>query len=132
MKRIFLFSGFWLVLLSCSHNVVTDSGLHYTILQKGSGKSAKSGDEVLIFETTTYRNGTILYSNDGTNSPVKVKIGASQATQAVDEGLRGMKTGEIRKLVAKPELVRRKAYPPNVSPDSTLVITMRLFKILPN
>lgn len=110
--------------------VVTASGLQYRTLQKGSGEPAKAGDEILLFETTTYRDGTVLYTNEGTGSPVKVLIGGHQATEAVDEGLRGMQVGEIRELVASPNLVKRTSYPPNVSPDSTLVIRMILHKIL--
>ncbi|MBN8653397.1 MAG: FKBP-type peptidyl-prolyl cis-trans isomerase [Cytophagales bacterium] len=110
--------------------ITTETGLRYKILQKGSGPQAKVGQEVLIRETTSYLDGTVLYSNETTHSPVKVLIGGNQATNAVDEGLRGMQEGEIRQLIATPNLVRRKSYPPNVSPDSTLVIKMILHKIL--
>lgn len=108
----------------------TESGLKYKILQKGSGPKAKAGQEVLIRETTTYLDGTVLYSNENSKSPVNVLIGGNQATSAVDEGLRGMQEGEIRQLIATPNLVKRKSYPPNVSPDSTLVIKIILDKIL--
>jgi len=118
-------------LVGCSAGIIsTDSGLQYKILQRGAGKKAAAGDEVLIYETTSYRNGEVLYSNFNAPTPVKVLIGGNQATQAVDEGLRGMRTGEIRELIAPPQLVKRKSYPKNVSPDSTLVIKMRLDKIL--
>ncbi len=117
--------------VGCSKRLLrTDSGLQYEILHHGNGPAAKAGDEILLYETTTYRDGTVLYSNENSGQPVKVLIGANQATQAVDEGLRGMKTGEIRKIIAAPHLVRRKNYPPNVSPDSTLVIKMILHQIL--
>ena len=102
----------------------------YTILKKGTGEKAKEGQEVLIFETTSYLNGIVLYSNENSTTPVKVLIGGQQATKGVDEGLRGMQVGEVRKLIAPPELVKRKSYPPNVSPDSTLVIKIILHKIL--
>lgn len=108
----------------------TPSGLKYKTLQKGSGAQAKAGQEVLIRETTTYLDGTVLYTNETTGSPVKVLIGGNQATTAVDEGLRGMQTGEIRLLIATPDLVRRKSYPQNVSPDSSLAIKIILHKIL--
>lgn len=108
----------------------TTSGLKYKILQKGSGEAAREGQEVLIFETTAYLDGTILYSNENSMNPVKVLIGGNQATNAVDEGLRGMQVGEIRKLIAPPHLVKRKSYPENVSPDSTLEIKIILHKIL--
>jgi FKBP-type peptidyl-prolyl cis-trans isomerase len=61
--------------------------LQYIILQKGSGPKAKTGQEILLRETTSYRDGTVLYSNEKTNNPVKVKIGANQATKAKDEGM---------------------------------------------
>lgn len=120
-----------LFLMGCSATFTeTSSGLKYRILEKGSGPKAKVGDEILLFETTSYRNGTVLYSNYNSTSPVKVLIGGNQATQAVDEGLRGMRVGEVRELIATPNLVKRKSYPPNVSPDSILVIKMKLDKIL--
>ncbi len=119
--------------VNCSNKLVSlESGLKYRVLEKGSGIRAKEGDEVFIFETTSYRNGTVLYSNYNSTSPVKILIGGNQATSAVDEGLRGMQIGEIRELVAPPYLVKRKGYPPNVSPDSTLVIKMKLDKIVLN
>jgi FKBP-type peptidyl-prolyl cis-trans isomerase len=119
-----------LLFTSCSNSfVTTSSGLKYRILEKGKGIKAQVGDEVFINETTSYRNGTVLYSNYNTAS-IKVLIGGNQATTAVDEGLRGMQVGEVRELIAPPYLVKRKGYPPNVSPDSTLVIKMKLDKIV--
>lgn len=119
-----------LIFVSCANNIVTTkSGLNYRILEKGKGSKAEVGDEVFIYETTSYRNGTVLYSNYNSTSPVKILIGGNQATTAVDEGLRGMRVGEVRELVAAPYLVKRKGYPPNVSPDSTLVIKMKLDRI---
>ncbi|HOD09135.1 MAG TPA: FKBP-type peptidyl-prolyl cis-trans isomerase [Flavobacterium sp.] len=126
LKTLFLLFLF----ISCSTTTVTTkSGLQYRILEKSKGSKAAVGDEVFIYETTSYRNGTVLYSNYNSTSPVKVLIGGNQATTAVDEGLRGMRVGEVRELVAPPYLVKRKGYPPNVSPDSTLVIKMKLDRI---
>lgn len=105
------------------------SGLQYRIVKKGKGPGAATGQEILLLETTSYRNGTVLYSNEHTGKPVKVKIGANQATQAVDEALLGMKEGEIKEIIAPPHLVKRKFYPDNVHPDSPLVIKLILHKI---
>ena len=118
------------IIAGCSNKIVsTKSGLQYHILEKGNGIKAKAGDEVFIYETTSYRNGTVLYSNYNSTSAVKVLIGGNQATEAVDEGLRGMQVGEVRELIAPHYLVKRKGYPSNVSPDSTLVIKMKLDRI---
>ena len=120
-----------LLFTNCSNKIIlTKSGLQYRVLEKGKGIKAKAGDEVYIYETTSYRNGTVLYSNYNSTSPVKVLIGGNQATEAVDEGLRGMRVGEIRELIAPHYLVKRKGYPSNVSPDSTLVIKMKLDKVV--
>ncbi|RXK60747.1 hypothetical protein ESA94_09800 [Lacibacter luteus] len=100
------------------------------MLKQGEGDTAKQGQEVLIFETTSYLNGTVLYSNEHTTTPVKVLLGGNQATTAVDEGITGMRVGEIRRLIAPHYLVKRKTYPQNVSPDSALTIKVILHKIL--
>ncbi len=128
----FLLTFLLLCLVGCGKGrvITTPSGLKYKRMVKGTGPKAKVGQEVLLFETTRYRNGTILYSNEGTTTPVKVLIGGNQATQAVDEALVGMEVGEVKEIIAPPYLVKRKAYPPNVHPDSTLVIKMILHKIL--
>jgi FKBP-type peptidyl-prolyl cis-trans isomerase len=142
MKPVYFFLFISLVISGCGSQyklakanpedgyITTASGLKYTILKKGSGAPAKEGQEVLIFETTTYLDGTVLYSNEKSTTPVKVLIGGHQATDGVDEGLRGMQAGEIRQLIAPPYLVKRKSYPSNVSPDSTLMIKIILHKIL--
>ncbi len=129
--KLFGVSFLILIFVSCANKIVTTkSGLNYRILEKGKGIKAKVGDEVFIYETTSYRDGTVLYSNYSSTSSVKILIGGNQATTAVDEGLRGMQVGEVRELIAPPYLVKRKGYPPNVSPDSTLVIKMKLDKII--
>nr|WP_295922167.1 FKBP-type peptidyl-prolyl cis-trans isomerase [uncultured Dyadobacter sp.] len=120
----------WLAACSGGNVRKTHSGLQYTKLKKGKGPKAKAGQEILLFETTSYRNGTVLYSNEHSTTPVKVLIGGNQATQAVDEALRGMRAGEVKQIVAPPHLVKRTNYPPNVHPDSTLVIKLILDKIL--
>lgn len=119
-----------LLFSNCSDKIIsTKTGLQYRVLEKGNGMKAQEGDQVYIYETTSYRNGTVLYSNYNASSPVKVLIGGKQATDAVDEGLRGMQVGEVRELLAPPYLVKRKSYPANVSPDSALVIKMKLDRI---
>jgi FKBP-type peptidyl-prolyl cis-trans isomerase len=120
-----------LIFINCSDKTIaTKSGLKYRVLAKGSGIKAQAGDEVFLYETTSYSNGTVLYSNYNSTSPVKVLIGGNQATNAVDEGLRGMRVGEIRELTAQNYLIQRKSYSSNVSPDSTLIIKMKLDKIV--
>ncbi len=110
--------------------ITTVSGLRYQILKEGSGPKAAEGDEVLIFETTTYRDGTVLYSNEGAEQPLKVKIGAGMVLEGVDEGLRGMRAGEVRELHLPHFLATRVMYPDHISPDSALVIKMIVNEVI--
>ncbi|MES2848332.1 MAG: FKBP-type peptidyl-prolyl cis-trans isomerase [Bacteroidota bacterium] len=128
-KIILLFTIVFVAGCAASKFRQSPSGLQYRIIKKGSGPKATTGQEILLLETTTYRDGTVLYSNEKTGKPVKVKIGANQATLAVDEALLGMKEGEIKEIIAAPHLVKRKFYPSNVHPDSTLFIRLVLYKI---
>lgn len=121
-----------ILLISCSTGKMkqSPSGLQYMLLKKGRGPKAKTGQQIMLFETTSYRTGQVLYSNENTATPIRVLIGGNQATKAVDEALVGMREGEIKKIIAPPHLVKRTEYPSNVHPDSTLVIKMILHKIL--
>lgn len=128
---ITLFLGF---VIGCSNQkskeIITDSGLRYEILKQGNGKIAKEGDEVIVHETMGYGDGTVLYSTEGKSNLPKILIGGGQAVDGVDEGIRGMKIGEIRKLIVPPTLSKRKQYPKFLSPDSTLLYEIELVEII--
>lgn len=83
-------------LCSCSQTkeITTPSGLIYEIVKEGSGIPATEGDEVVINETMSYSDGTLLFSTDQIGHPVKFLIGGNQVIDGVDEAVRGMKTGE--------------------------------------
>lgn len=85
---------------------------------------------MLLFETTSYRDGTVLYSNEGAERPIRITLGAEQVTKAVEEGLNGMQGGEVKLIVAPPNLVKRSVYPDNVSPDSSLVIKLIVAEVI--
>ena len=113
-----------------SKEVTTSTGLIYEILQEGAGESAQEGDDVMIHESTSYSDGTLIFSTSQIGHPIKIRIGARQAIEGVDEGLRGMKVGEIRKLIVPPALCKRTEYPPSLSPDSTLYYEIELVEIV--
>lgn len=108
----------------------TSTGLKYKILRKGNGESAKVGQEVLIHETMSYMNDSLLFDSRTLPNPVKVLVGGSQAIAGVDEALVGMKKGEIKKLIVPPELSKRKSEHTFPNPDSTLLYRVELIDIL--
>lgn|SRR5215204_256773 len=110
--------------------IITSSGLKYQVIKKGDGNPAKVGQEVLIHEKMSYPNDSLLFSSYDLQRPVKVLIGANQAIKGVDEGLRGIKKGEIRKLTVPPALSKRTGVQTFPHPDSTLVYEIELIEIL--
>lgn len=110
--------------------ITTASGLQYKTVKEGTGPEAKSGDEVFIHETMSYRNDSLLFDSRTLPTPVKVLIGANQAIKGVDEGLRGMQQGEIRKMIVPPALSKRSGNPTFPHPDSVLVYEVELIEIV--
>lgn len=110
----------------------TPSGLQYQIVKEGRGAPAEVGDEVLIHETMSYQSDSLLFSSYTFPNPVKILIGGNQAIEGVDEALRGMKVGEVRKAIIPPSLSKRYGPEPQTFPhlDSTLVYEIELVEIL--
>ncbi len=109
--------------------ITTASGLQYKILKEGTGEEAKVGQDVKIHESTSYRDGTLIFSSEGMK-PIQFTLGGKIVIEGVDEGIRGMKKGEIRKLIVPTSLSKRSSYPPILSKDSILVYQIELIDIV--
>lgn len=120
------------VFTSCAQsNEVRDSDkLIYKIIEEGVGEVAKVGDEVSINETMRYSDETLLFSTNQLGHPIKFLLGGNQVIKGLDEGIKGMKKGEKRKLIIPPSLSKRSEYPSHVHPDSTLYYEVELVDIL--
>lgn len=109
--------------------IVTASGLKYCVLKRGSGEPAKLGERATMHETTTLMNGTVIFESYSKNSPITFLLGGKQVIDGVDEGVTGMRVGEIRRLLVPPTLSVRASYPANTPRDSTLRIDVELLSI---
>ena len=109
--------------------IESPSGLKFTIVKHGSGPQAWQGDEVGIYETLYATDGKVLSTYVRPKSPLPVSIGAGQVVDGIDEGVRGMHVGEIRRLLVPPHLSKRSEYPDYISPDDTLVYEIELVEI---
>lgn len=122
-----------LCILSCGgtrHVITTASGLTYWTVERGSGPPAKPVRHVMIHETTSLADGTLIYSTHTNNQPLKFLLGGNQVIEGVDEGVRCMQVGERRKLIVPPSLSRRATYSEGLSPDDTLYYDIELLAIL--
>jgi FKBP-type peptidyl-prolyl cis-trans isomerase len=85
---------------------------------------------VRIHETTTLKDGTLLYSTRSKGNPLKFLLGGNQVIAGFDEGVRGMRVGERRKLIVPPSLSKRSTYPANTPPGATLYYDIELIEII--
>lgn len=110
--------------------VTTPSGLVYQVVNRGAGPAARPGQHVVIHETLTLADGTVVFSTRTKDQPVKFRLGGKQVIDGVDEGVTGMKVGERRKLIIPPVLSRRSVPSAGISPDATLYYEVELVEIV--
>ncbi|WP_109300864.1 YceI family protein [Aquimarina sp. AU474] len=124
-----------IISLSCAQHTkndkftVTTSGLQYKIVKQGNGSGIHKGQEILIHQTTKYRDSSVVFSSNKQIKPIKILID-EQETQGLNEGLIGMKIGEIRKLIVPPSLYIKSEEVTFSHPDSILIHEIKLVDIV--
>jgi FKBP-type peptidyl-prolyl cis-trans isomerase len=111
----------------------TPSGLYLRDVDGGRGPAADSTSDVLVHYTTWLANGTVV---DKTVMPGGVPramgLGRKRLLLAWEEGLRGMRAGGRRLLVAPPSLAYGIAGKPGSVPElATLVFDIRVVTVMP-
>jgi FKBP-type peptidyl-prolyl cis-trans isomerase 2 len=61
-----------------------------------------AGDNVSIYYTGSYQNGTVFSSNMGTGQPISFIVGAGSMIAGIDDGVIGMRVGESKILTIPP------------------------------
>ncbi len=97
-------------------------------IKVGKGAKAKSGDSVTVDYTGTLTNGKKFDSSIG-RAPFTFVLGSGQVIKGWDQGVAGMKVGGFRKLVIPPDLAYGNRGMGIITPNSTLVFTIKLLKI---
>jgi FKBP-type peptidyl-prolyl cis-trans isomerase FkpA len=99
-------------------------------LKPGAGKEAHAGDTVAVHYVGTLTSGQKFDSSRDRGSPFTFKLGAGQVIKGWDQGVAGMKIGEMRKLTIPPELAYgAKGFPPVIPANSTLVFEVELIDV---
>jgi FKBP-type peptidyl-prolyl cis-trans isomerase len=105
----------------------TPSGLYYQVLEEGEGEeTAVVGDLVGVYYTVWLHDGTQLDSREEGNALVS-RLGDFIA--GFDEGVEGMRIGELKLLVIPWELGYGDTRVGDIPPYSTLVFRIRLVSI---
>jgi len=101
---------------------LTDSGLQFKDFKQGSGPSPKQGDRVALewtgvtvgyqgryFETRNKPKGGAFADDGFLQEPLAFVVGDGAVIPAVDEAVRGMAVGGIRRIIVPEEI----GYPPS-------------------
>ena len=104
------------------------SGLQYTVLTEGSGKSPQKTDTVTVHYRGTLIDGTEFDSSISRGQPATFKVGG--VIPGWTEALQLMKPGAKWRLVIPPGLAYgERGSPPRIPPNSTLIFEVELISV---
>jgi FKBP-type peptidyl-prolyl cis-trans isomerase FkpA len=99
-------------------------------LRAGSGAEAAAGNTVTVHYVGTLTNGSKFDSSRDRGQGFTFKLGAGQVIAGWDQGVAGMRIGEVRKLTIPPQLAYgERGFPPVIPPQSTLVFEVELLAV---
>ena len=106
------------------------SGLVKEDLEAGEGTEATSGTTVTVHYVGTLTDGKKFDSSRDRGQGFTFRLGAGQVIKGWDQGVAGMKVGQVRKLTIPPHLAYGdRGFPPVIPPNSTLVFEVELLGV---
>lgn len=104
--------------------------LRSRIFRPGTGAEARAGNRVTVHYVGTLTDGGKFDSSRDRGEGFSFKLGAGQVIKGWDQGVAGMKVGQLRKLTIPAELAYgARGFPPVIPPNSTLVFEVELLKV---
>ncbi len=104
--------------------------LQIETLKPGDGTEAKSGNNVTVHYVGTLTDGKKFDSSRDRGRGFSFTLGQGMVIKGWDQGVAGMKIGEVRKLTIPPDLAYGAAgRPPVIPPSSTLVFEVELLSV---
>lgn len=100
-------------------------------IEKGSGKVAKAGDEVLVqYVGVGYESEEEFDSSWSHGKPFPLALGTGGVIPGWEQGIEGMKAGGRRELIIPPNLAYGpEGYPPSIGPNETLIFVIDLLAV---
>ena len=104
--------------------------LQIETLKPGAGTEATAGKQVTVHYVGTLTNGSKFDSSRDRGEGFQFALGKGQVIKGWDQGVAGMKIGEVRKLTIPPELgYGARGFPPIIPGNSTLVFEVELLGV---
>jgi FKBP-type peptidyl-prolyl cis-trans isomerase len=99
-------------------------------IRPGQGAEAKAGDQVTVHYVGTLTDGTKFDSSRDRGQGFRFHLGRGDVIRGWDQGVAGMRIGELRKLTIPSELAYgKRGFPPVIPPDATLVFEVELLAV---
>ena len=99
-------------------------------LKAGAGAEAKPGLNVTVHYVGTLTSGEKFDSSRDRNEGFTFEVGAGEVIKGWDQGVAGMKIGEVRKLTVPPHLAYgARGFPPVIPANATLVFEVELLSV---
>jgi len=108
--------------------VTTDSGLQYTVLNKGTGASPGIKDTVVVLYTGRLVNGNVFDTTSATNEPRQFKV--SRVVRGWTEGLQLMNEGSKYQFYLPPALGYGSQNRSKIPPNSVLIFDVELVRVI--
>lgn len=99
------------------------------IIKEGKGEVAKVGQRVTVHYTGKFLDGKVFDSSKLHGQPFSFRLGAGEVIRGWDEGVAGMKVGEVCELTIPSELAYGKRGVGPIPPDATLVFEVELIAV---
>jgi len=108
----------------------TDSGLHYKVINKGSGVQAAAGKVVSVHYKGTLLDGKKFDSSYDRNEPIDFPLGNGHVIPGWDEGIALLQVGDKARFVIPPHLAYGEAGAGGViPPNATLIFDVELMDV---
>lgn len=105
------------------------SGLVVQVLRPGTGDEATQGAKVQVHYVGTLADGGVFDSSRARGTPFAFWVGERQVIEGWDEGILGMKEGEVRKLTVPPGLAYGESGHDKIPPHATLTFEVELVNV---
>lgn len=110
--------------------ITKDSGVKIETLKLGNGShAADRGDLVSVHYTGWLTTGQKFDSSVDRGTPFEFKLGQGKVIQGWEEGIRGMKVGEKRRLTVPPKSGYGSRGTGRIPPRATLIFEVELMSV---
>jgi FKBP-type peptidyl-prolyl cis-trans isomerase len=100
--------------------ITLEGGVIIQTLREGDGPGAKKGKKVSMHFTGMLIDGGV-FDTSYQRGPMQFWVGEGHVLPGLDQGLMGMKEGELRRITVPPSLGYGSDSKPNIPPNSTLI-----------